>query len=137
MRLFDILRIGSGVREKTTMNAMVGKFFVLFLTTIILLTTASTTQAQQPNKVPRIGFLTAGSPSTNGARIEALRQGLRELGYIEDKNIVIEWRFSEGKPDRLPDLVAELVRLKVDIIVSAGSAVTRPAKDAIERFPLS
>ena len=92
--------------------------------------------AQQPNKVPRIGFLTAGSPSTIGARIEALRQGLRELGYIEDKNIVIEWRFGQGKPDRLPDLVAELVRLKVDIIVSAGSAVTRPAKDATRTIPI-
>jgi len=93
-------------------------------------------EAQQPTKVPRIGFLTAGSPSTIPARIEALRQGLRELGYVEDKNIIIEWRFGEGKPDRLPALVAELVRLKVDVILSAGAAVTRPAKDATRTIPI-
>jgi putative tryptophan/tyrosine transport system substrate-binding protein len=92
--------------------------------------------AQQPTKVPRIGFLTAGSPSTIPTRIEAFRQGLRELGYVEDKNIVIEWRFGEGKPDRLPALVTELVRLKVDVILSAGAAVTRPAKDATKTIPI-
>ena len=93
-------------------------------------------QAQQPTKIPRIGFLTAGSPSTIPARIEAFRQGLRELGYVEDKNMVIEWRFGEGKLDRLPALVAELVRLKVDVILSAGAAVTRPAKDATRTIPI-
>jgi putative tryptophan/tyrosine transport system substrate-binding protein len=93
-------------------------------------------EAQQPTKVPRIGFLTAGSPSTIAARIEALRQGLRELAYIEDKNVVIEWRFAEGKLDRLPELVAELVRLKVDVILSAGAAVTGPAKDATRTIPI-
>ena len=81
-------------------------------------------QAQQPAKVPRIGFVTAGSSSTIAARIEALRQGLRDLGYVEDKNIIIEWRFAEGKVDRLSGLVAELVRLKVDVLLSAGAAVT-------------
>jgi putative tryptophan/tyrosine transport system substrate-binding protein len=106
------------------------------LTAVTLLTVMVIAEAQQPAKVPRIGFLTAGSHSTIGTRIEALRQGLRELGYIEDQNIVIEWRFGQGKPDRLPDLVAELVRLKVDIIVSAGSAVTRPAKDATRTIPI-
>ena len=64
------------------------------------------------------------------ARIEAFRQGLRELGYVEGKNIVIEWRSAEGKPDRLPALAAELVRLKVDVIVTAGPAATRAAKEA-------
>ena len=93
-------------------------------------------EAQQPTKIPRIGFLTAGSPSSIAGRIEAFRQGLRELGYIEDKNIVIEWRYAQGKPDRLPALVAELVHLKVHIIVSAGSAVTRPAKDATKTIPI-
>ena len=68
--------------------------------------------------------------SANAARIEAFRQGLRELGYVEGKNIVIEWRSAEGKLDRLPALAAELVRLKVDVIVTAGSAVTRAAKEA-------
>ena len=79
--------------------------------------------AQQPTKIPRIGFLTATSLSVNATRIEAFRQGLRELGYVEGKNIVIEWRYAEGKPDRLPALAAELVRLKVDVIVSGGPAI--------------
>ena len=77
-------------------------------------------QAQQPTKIPRIGFLAATSPSAISARTEAFRQGLRELGYVEGKNIVIEYRSAEGKLDRLPALAAELVRLKVDVIVTAG-----------------
>jgi putative tryptophan/tyrosine transport system substrate-binding protein len=92
--------------------------------------------AQQPTKVPRIGFLGATYPSTNAARIEAFRQGLRELGYVEGKNIVIEYRWAEGKTERLPDLAAELVRLKVDIIVTAGPAVTRPVKEATSTIPI-
>ncbi len=102
----------------------------------MLLATAGLTAAQQPPKILRIGFLTAGSSSTIPARIDAFRQGLRELGYVEDKNIVIEWRFGEGKLDRLPALVSELVRLKVDVILSAGAAVTRPAKDATKTIPI-
>ncbi len=93
-------------------------------------------EAQQPAKIPRIGYLIATSPSTSPARIEAFRHGLRELGYVEGKNIVIEWRWAEGKFDRLPDLAAELVRLKVDIIVSAGPAVTRPLKEATKTIPI-
>jgi len=106
------------------------------LVAAMLLVTAGLVEAQQPTKIPRIGFLTAGSSSTIPARIDAFRQGLRELGYVEDKNIVIEWRFGEGKLDRLPALVAELVRLKVDVILSAGAAVTRPAKDATRTIPI-
>ena len=68
-------------------------------------------EAQQPKKIPRIGFLGAVSPSTISDRIEAFRQGLRELGYVEGKNIVVEYRWAEGKIERLPDLAAELVRL--------------------------
>jgi len=97
---------------------------------------AASGQAQQPNKVPRIGFVTAGSRSTIAARIEAFRQGLRDLGYTEDKSIVIEWRFAQGKPDRIAEPVAELVRLKVDLILSAGSAVTGPAKEATRTIPI-
>ena len=106
------------------------------LTPLFLLATVQATAADQLTKVPRIGFVTAGSPSSIAARIEALRQGLRELGYTEDKNIVIEWRFAQGKPDRLPALVAELVNLHVDVILSAGAAVTRPAKDATRTIPI-
>ncbi len=93
-------------------------------------------EAQQSTKIPRIGVLGATDPSTNSARIEAFRQGLRELGYIEGKNIVIEYRWAEGKSERLPDLAAELVRLKVDIIITAGPAVTRPAKGATSTIPI-
>ena len=90
----------------------------------------------QPAKIPRIGYLGASSLSANPARIEAFRQGLRELGYVEGKNIVIEWRSAEGKLDRLPEFAAELVQLKVDIIVSAGPAATRPLKEATKTIPI-
>ncbi|PYV94053.1 MAG: ABC transporter substrate-binding protein [Acidobacteria bacterium] len=93
-------------------------------------------EAQQPTKIPRIGYLAAISLSTLAARTEAFRQGLRELGYVEGKNIVIEWRSAEGKADRLPALAAELVRLKVDIIVTAGPPLTRAAKEATTTIPI-
>ena len=93
-------------------------------------------QAQQPNKIARIGYLGALSVSAAAGRMEAFRQGLRELGYVEGKNIVIERRWAEGKLDRLPALAAELVRLKVDIIVTAGPQATRPAKQATSTIPI-
>ena len=92
-------------------------------------------EAQQPTKIPRIGFL-GGSLSVNAARIEAFRQGLRELGYVEGKNIVIEWRHHDGKVDRLPALAAELVRLKVDIIITSGPPAARAAKEATVTIPI-
>src|SRR5262245_15786674 len=96
----------------------------------LLLALGLRAEAQQPvKKVPRIGFLIGSSPSANTARIDAFRQGLRELGYLEEKNIVIEYRWAEGKFDRLPELAAELVHLKVDVIISAGPPNTRAAKE--------
>ena len=92
--------------------------------------------AQQPTKIPRIGYLTAASLSAQLVRIEAFRQGLRELGYVEGKNIVIESRSVEGKLDRLPALAAELVRLKVDVIVTGGPVSTRAAKEATTTIPI-
>src|SRR5436305_2539521 len=100
-----------------------------------ILTSVSLTKAQQPTKIPGIGYLSPNSPSTNAFRIEAFRQGLRELGYVEGKNIVIEWRSTEGKADRQPGLAAELVRLKVDVIVTGGPAATRAAKEATVAIP--
>ncbi|HEY3303849.1 MAG TPA: ABC transporter substrate-binding protein [Candidatus Binatia bacterium] len=94
------------------------------------------TMAQQPGKVPRIAYLSATSPSVNPTRIEAFRQGLRELGYVEGKNIVIEWRFAEGKLDRLRELAAELVRLKVDVIVTGGPTTTPAVKEATTTIPI-
>src|SRR6184192_1405865 len=101
----------------------------LFVLAIVFLTTVSLVGAQQPTKMPRIGYL-GTSPSAIAARIEAFRQGLRELGYVEGKNIFIEWRHVEGKSDRLFALAAELVRLKVDVIVSGAPTSTRSAKQA-------
>jgi putative ABC transport system substrate-binding protein len=114
---------------------MCGKIFVWLLATV-LLTTAPSAAAQQPKKVPRIGLLGATYPSTNTARIEGFRQGLHELGYIEGRNIAIEYRWAEGKTERLPDLASELVRLKVDVIVSAGPTVTRAVKEATSTIPI-
>src|SRR5882672_4849946 len=102
----------------------------------VLLPLCFSAGAQQATKFPRIGYLTAASPSANAARTEAFRQGLRELGYIEGKNIIIEWRFAEGKPDRLPALAAELVRLEVAVIVTAGPIPTRAAKEATITIPI-
>src|SRR5437867_32543 len=115
--------------EKTGEKHMT-KSILFWLLATVLLTTASPAEAQQPKKVPRIGFLGPTSLSTIPARIDAFRQGLRDLGYVEGKNIVIEWRFAEGKLDRLSELAAELVRLKVDIIVTSSAAPTHAAKEA-------
>jgi len=104
--------------------------------TLIILAAAFTADAQQPTKIPRIGFLNAASPSAILARYEAFRQGLRERGYVEGKNIVIEYRYAEGKLDRLQELAAELVRLKVDVIVTAGPSATRSAKEATVTIPI-
>jgi putative ABC transport system substrate-binding protein len=115
------------------MNSMFGNIFVL---ATVLLTTACLAKAQSPTKVSRIGYLAVTSFSTNPARIEAFRQGLRELGYVEGKKIVIEWRHADGKEDRLSRFAAELVRLKVDVIVTGGSTATRAAKDATTAIPI-
>ena len=112
------------------------KKILLSAVATLMLASVFPAEAQQPKKVPRLGYLVANFPSTNPARNEAFRQGLRDLGYVEGKSIVIEWRYAEGKPDRLPVLAAELVRLKVDVIVTAGPASTRPAKEATSTIPI-
>ena len=93
--------------------------------------------AQQPKKVPRIGYLSVSDPATESTRSEAIRLALRELGYIEGQNIAIEYRYAEGKGRRNPELAAELVRLKVDIIVVAGGdPPIRAAKNATKTIPI-
>src|SRR5512138_3945908 len=94
---------------------------------VFSLTTIHPAGAQQPKKIPRIGYL---GLSTNSSRADAFRQGLRQLGYAEGKDFVIEYRSADGKVDRLNELAAELVRLKVDAIISPGPAPTRAAKAA-------
>jgi ABC-type uncharacterized transport system substrate-binding protein len=118
------------------MRELMRKTFFGFSLSTMLFALSFPAQAQQPTKVPRIGYLNASSPSTNPARIEAFRRGLRELGYVEGKNIVIEYRYAEGKLDRLPALLAEIVRLKVDVIVTAGPPGTRAAKEAAVTIPI-
>jgi ABC-type uncharacterized transport system substrate-binding protein len=102
----------------------------------MLFTLCASAEAQPTNKAPRIGFLIASSPSTIGPRMDAFRQGLRELGYVEGKNIAIERRYAQGQADRLPALAAELVRLKVDLIVTSGPTATGPAKAATSSIPI-
>jgi putative ABC transport system substrate-binding protein len=92
--------------------------------------------AQQAKKVYRIGYLSAVSASAESSRLDGFRQGLRDLGYLDGKNIVIESRFAEGKLDRFPDFAAELVRLKADVIVTGGSPGTQAAQQATRTIPL-
>ena len=109
----------------------------ILVVVVLLAVRATSPTAQQPKKVPRIGYLSPRDPATESARAEAIRLALRELGYIEGQNIAIEYRYAEGKRDRLPELAAELVRLKVDIIVAAGGTVSvRAAKNATKTIPI-
>src|SRR5262245_62657646 len=107
----------------------------LILIAVVLLVLGVTAEAQQPTKIPRIGYLGA-SRSANSERMKEFRQGLHELGYIEGKNIVVEYRYAEGKADGWRELAAELARLKVDVIVTTGPTVTRAAKEATVTIPI-
>ena len=110
--------------------------FIRRLATFFL-TTVSIAEAQQPKKIPRIGYLSNADAATDSGRAEGIRLALRELGYIEGQNIAFEYRFAEGKVDRAPELAAELVRLKVDIIVVAsGDQWIRAAKNATRTIPI-
>src|SRR5262245_32997272 len=93
-------------------------------------------EAQQPGRLPRIGFFLDGPPSALSGRIEGFRQGLRDLGYVEGKNILIEWRSAEGNPGRRNEIAAELVHLKLDLIVSAGPTQTRALREATSTIPI-
>jgi len=108
----------------------------VWLLATFLLATAFFAEAQQPKKVPRIGYVGAGSPATAGHHAQAFVQGLRELGYVEGQNIVIEYRWAEGKLESLPAFVADLVRLRVDVIVSSASPAIRFAKEQTSAIPI-
>jgi ABC-type uncharacterized transport system substrate-binding protein len=124
----------SVVGENTGAKVMSGKILVWLLATFLLSTVSAA--AQQARKVARIGFLVPDSASGVFARTEAFRQGLRDLGYLEGKNIVIEHRYAEGKAERLPELAAELVRSKVDIIVANAVQAALAAKNATKTIPI-
>jgi putative ABC transport system substrate-binding protein len=118
------------------MRVRPGGLLLLFILGMLALPLAA--EAQQPAKTPRIGVLSAGSASDTALRLrlEAFRQGLRERGWIEGQNVVLEYRWGEGRYDRLADLAAELVRLKVDVIFAPGTAVTTAAQNATRTIPI-
>ena len=105
------------------------------LVAVVLLAVGVIAEAQQAKKVPRIGYLSSFDAARDSARAEAIRLALREFGYVEGQNIAIEYRYGEGNRDRYPELAAELVRLKVDIIVAAGGTV-QAAKNATKTIPI-
>src|SRR5262245_6945592 len=108
----------------------------VFSVCAILLALCPSAQAQHPKKVPRIGYLVGGDLTSESTRAEAIRLALRGLGYIEGQNIATEYRYAEGKTDRFPELAAELVSLKVDIILVSGDRGIRAAKNATKTIPL-
>src|SRR5947207_3340804 len=113
------------------------KKIMLFALCSLLLASRFPADAQQPKKVPRIGYLSGTDPATDSPLAEGIRLALRELGYIEGQNIAFEYRHAQGKSDRAPELVAELVRLKVDlIVVSAGDPWIRAATNATKTIPI-
>ena len=109
---------------------------LLIVFVVVLLAVAVIAEAQQPAKVPRIGYLVPGSASTSRSSVDGFRQGLRDLGYVEGKNIVIEYRYAEGRDDRVRDLAADLVRLKVDIIVTSSTVAVGAAKELTGTIPI-
>jgi putative ABC transport system substrate-binding protein len=125
-----------GIRQQAFGNSKKLKL-VLYLLSVMLFALCLSAQAQQPKKVPRIGYLSAIEPAREAIRSEAIRNGLRDLGYVEGQNIAFEYRYAEGKLDRFPELAAELVRLKVDVIVVAGGDPwIRAAKNATKTIPI-
>jgi putative ABC transport system substrate-binding protein len=120
-------------KSKIQNRKLVG--IVAIVTTIAIC--GAVVQAQQPGKVPRIGYVeSGGNPNSPEASVEAFRQGLRDLGYVEGKNILVEYRYLEGKRDRIPGVVAELVQFKVDVLVVATPPAIRAIKQATKTTPI-
>jgi putative tryptophan/tyrosine transport system substrate-binding protein len=109
---------------------------LISLAAILLLATIPIANAQQPEKIPQIGYLSSLSASSDSTRSGSFRQGLKELGYIDEKNVVIKYKFADGNLHRVPDLAGELVGLKVDVIVVGGSTATRAAKNGTKLIPI-
>jgi putative ABC transport system substrate-binding protein len=130
----DVRSQRSAISKTISLSSML--LVLSFLDALLFVLSFPAEAQQQPTKVPRIGYLNGASSSSYASRTEAFGQGLRELGYVEGKNIVIEWRSAEGKLDRVPALAAELVRLKVDVIVTANPGSTRSVKEATPTIPI-
>jgi putative ABC transport system substrate-binding protein len=125
----------TAMRREATGKRRSLKFFCLALFAMLPAFCVAA-QAQNTTRIPVIGYLSAPPLSVSAGRLKAFRQGLRELGYMEGKNIIIEWRSAEGKSDRLPALAAEFVRLNVRLIVTGGGAATHAAKEATSTIPM-
>jgi len=122
----------SGVSKSHAFGAML---FVLSFLAALLLALCLPAQAQQGGKIPRVGYLSAGTFKSEASRLKAFSEGLRRRGYVEGQNVIIEVRYAEGTPERLPELAADLVRLKVDVIVGGG-ALVGAAKKATSTVPI-
>jgi ABC-type uncharacterized transport system substrate-binding protein len=120
--------------KDSTMRLRAIPLIVIVALTILAVPLAA--EAQQPTKVHRIGWLGAGSPLSSRAYVEAFQQSLRDLGYIEGQNMAVEYRYAEGKPERLPELAAELVHLTIDVLVTSGSPATQAAQHATSTIPI-
>jgi putative ABC transport system substrate-binding protein len=120
----------------TRLSLVRGKVFTTLIFVTFMLVFVHPAGAQQPSKVPKIGFLVGPSRSFFASRMESFQQGLHSLGYIEGKNIAIEYRYAEGKADRLPTLAAELVGLNVDVIVTSATPSVLAAKKATSTIPV-
>jgi putative ABC transport system substrate-binding protein len=129
---FDKLRAGSELCRRIQNR----KWLRLVAIVLALALSGAAVEAQQPKKTPLLGLLATGSPGSYAREIDSFRQGLRELGYVEGKNISIEYRYAEGMVDALPGLAQELVRLKVDIIVTSSGAAIRATKNATKTIPI-
>jgi putative tryptophan/tyrosine transport system substrate-binding protein len=114
---------------------MTEKIILLALCSLLLVP-CSTVEAQHPQKIPRIGILELASPAASASQLKAFQQGLRELGYVEGKNIILEYRYADGRLDRLPELAAELVGSKVDVIVTRSTGSIRAAMNATKTIPI-
>jgi putative ABC transport system substrate-binding protein len=114
------------MKKEITVLTLCAMFFALCLST----------EAQQPTKVPRIGYLAQGATSSSSSNLKAFREGLRQLGYVEGQNIIIEYRYAESRTERFPDLVADLVRLKVGVIVASGTQANLAARKATGAIPI-
>jgi putative ABC transport system substrate-binding protein len=124
------------MRKEGIVFTLTAMLFALSLVGAMLFALCLPAEAQQEKKIPRIGYLTSRDPAGESTRAEAIRLALRELGYIEGQNLAIEYRYAGGKLDRHPELAAELVRLKVDIIVAGGDPPIRAAKNATKTIPI-
>ena len=131
----EILRVIASspiVRKKIHSLALT---FLLSVTALLFALCLSA-EAQQPRKIPRIGYLNPGDAVSRAYRTEAFRRGLKELGYVEGQDILIEYRFADARPERLPELARELLALKVDIIFAGGGPATEAAKNATQIIPI-